>query len=170
VLTPTRVTPAHRFIGLIQVFGAGLGGVYVAALALHLGIDTFFSWMGLLIVGFLAFVCTAGVLLLKGRQLGESLSIIAQVLQVPQIAVGPVAYELQAGPQLTIYFTHHGVTAWLGILSSVRLWRSDETQGLSLGLNLVALAILVALIALPSPGMHVAKEQTSPESAPSAAA
>jgi hypothetical protein len=90
----------------------------------------------------------AGVQLLRMRSIGEPLSIVAQTAQLIQITAGPVAFRFVAGYQVTVGITNDRMGVFAGFTAGVNLWRgpSDPTF---IGLNLVPLAFIIALIALP---------------------
>jgi hypothetical protein len=99
-------------------------------------------------LGAFAFVGVAGVLILQGTQLGEILTITAQLLQLAQVVAGPIAFRFAAGPQcLLIWSGKFGF--FLGVSSSINVWRSQLDPAFEVVLNLVPLAFLLLLICTP---------------------
>jgi len=145
ILAPVVV---YRIIGLAEVLGAGwsLPVLLRAILSAH---GAIIPWSFLVVLLFsYSFVGWAGVQLLKMRSIGEPLSILAQTAQLLQITAGSVAFRFVAGYQLAIGVVNDRVGLFAGLTASVNLWRGPSDPSF-IGLNLVPLAFIVALIALP---------------------
>ncbi len=150
-MTPRRIAQVLRVVALVELLGASWGTLGFVGVFSRLTGGVQASWYSFVAFGFFALVGTAGVLLLRGRQLGVGLSLIAQLMQVVQVVAGPIAFRFQSGPQLTVWFLGHRVGAYAGILAAVTVSRTDASPTFALGLNLVPLACLLTLLILPSP-------------------
>src|SRR5213594_1739572 len=103
-------------------------------------------WTFLLItMGWFTLVGLAGVRLLRHQVGGWTLSLIAQVAQLIQLTRGSIAFRLLAGPELTIFYLGDRFYFFAGITSSVNLFRGPSDPPFALGVNLIAVAILIVL-------------------------
>jgi hypothetical protein len=93
-----------RIIGVFEIAGGLFGLVACFHRLLPLG-GTFDAIVALIGVVLSAFVLVAGVLLVEGDGRGVSLSIWAQLLQVPLIATPVFSYALTSGAFANIYMT-----------------------------------------------------------------
>ena len=119
------------------------------------------SWV-ILIVGSYGLVGLGGLFLLRGMEIGEVLSLLAQALQLFGVIAGPVAYQLVAGLEVSIVFLGNHFSYFLGLSAAVSLWRGPNDPNFAVGLNLVPLAILILFARLPSPSKLLAKRDESP--------
>src|SRR6185312_6429250 len=107
-----------------------------------LGVLVPWPWV-LLIFGALLLVGAAGAMLLRRREAGEVLTYVAQALQVPYVAVGPVAFRFVAGLQASVLVTAGRLSYFIGVATSITLWRPDNGAPTAIGLNFVPIMILI---------------------------
>ena len=117
-----------------------------------LGVLVPWPWV-LLIFGALLLVGAAGAMLLRRREAGEVLTYVAQALQVPYVAVGPVAFRFVAGLQASVLVTTGRLSYFIGVATSITLWRPDNGAPTAIGLNFVPIMILIGLACLPTPAI-----------------
>jgi len=136
-------------VALVEILGASWAFVAM----LHLLLSTpGVNWLSLFLfiaLCWFSLVGLAGVWLLRGHRGGWTLSIVAQAAQLLQWTVGPVAFRLLAGPQLTIYFLGDRFYFFTGLTTSVNLFRGQGDPPFAFGVNLVAVALLVVLAQRP---------------------
>lgn len=144
-----RAPQVYRIIGTLEVVGAGWS--VVALLQAFIRAPGAVLPWGLVFVVLAAYsvVGLAGLLLLRQKEVGEILSIVAQSMQVLQITAGSIAYRFLAGYQASIYVVGDHLAAYGGLTASVNLWRDSGDPPFALGLNLIPLAVLVLLARLP---------------------
>ena len=143
----------RRAIGVLQLVGGVLGlGLITFGTAPISGPEWARLSIELMFVGFLLLLSIAGILLLRGRTLGTTLSLVAQALQVPQITSHALSYHLQAPAAASLSFSSNwnvGFAADLSIALQLRLGQSlDSTQ---IAVNLLALACIYILLRRPRP-------------------
>lgn len=138
----------HRIIGASEVLGAAWSLDAFIGLLLRTSHVTL-SWAFLLaVMGGFGLVGLAGVLLLRGSEVGEYLSAAVQTLQVVQLTLGGISYRFVAGAQVSVFFLGDRFTAFAGLTATANLRRGDGDPNLAIGVNLVSLVMLMALIAL----------------------
>ena len=105
----------------------------------------------LLILAALTLVGGAGAMLLRRVEVGEILTYVAQALQVPHIALGPLAFRFVAGLQASGVLSSGRVFYFVGFSTSITLWRPNAGSPSAIGVNFVPVVIIVALACLPTP-------------------
>jgi hypothetical protein len=144
----TRAIWQHRrtVVALIEILGASWSLVVMIRLLLGASGLVIPWWFLVLALGWFSLVGLAGVRLWRRQTGREPLSIIAQTAQLLQITTGPVAFRLLAGPQATISFLGDRFYFFAGVTSSVNLFRGETDPAFAIGLNIVALVLLLVLI------------------------
>jgi hypothetical protein len=138
----------RRVLGLVQVLGAGWSAVVAVKLLLQAQVFRGDPGFALLLLGIITLVGVAGVELLRGRELGATLSFVAWIIQLLHVSFGEFAIRVVVGPQLTVTYSGMGVVqAYGGVTVSLNLLRTDSDTSFSLGINLVALGALILLAA-----------------------
>ena len=134
----------HTAIGLAQLVGAAWSAETMLALVRNNG--GFISWPLLLFgLGGFVLVGLAGLTLLRGREVGEALTIVVQVPQLFQVTAGPLAFRFIAGPEVSVFW-NQGFGWFLGLTSTANLWRGPADPPFVLGVNLFAVAVLTAIV------------------------
>jgi hypothetical protein len=62
-----------------------------------------------------------------------------------------VAFRFLAGYQVTVFFLGDRVAGYAGLTASINLWRGSDDPQFAIGINLVALLVIIALARIPSP-------------------
>ena len=151
MLAPRRIAVVYRIIGLTEALGAGWSVAVLIALLLRTP-GVAIPWSLLLVVlGAYSVVGIAGVRLVRYETGGDVLSMIVQGVQLFQITTRSVAFRFLAGPQVTIFFLGDHFRIFAGVTASANLWRGLDDPPFGVGLNLVALAFMIALGGLPTP-------------------
>ena len=140
----TRVQEVVGFLEIIAgVWGTVMGITFVSKvsgllLLLPLTVILLFTFFGI-----------AGLLLYRGHPLGRPLSIVSQVIQVPVFITSWGGYYCVggAGLRLTIPLDSNGYLGWYVHLGSqLHLSWAAESDATTIGVNAVAVALLVALL------------------------
>ena len=143
-------------VALVEILGASWAFVAMARLLLGTpGVDIFSLFLVIALCWF-SLVGLGGVWLLRGHRGGWTLSVVAQACQLLQWTVGPVAYRLLAGPQVTVYFLGDRFYFFAGLTTSVNLFRGQGAPPFAFGVNLVAGVLLLVLAQRPDPEPHAA--------------
>jgi hypothetical protein len=142
----------RRGIAALELAGAAFG---LGAILLGLPQVSGSVWArGLIIavfVGFLLFLGVAGFLLWRGNPLGTSLSLIAQILQVPQMTLQAFSYHLQAPGGVNLSLASNwdvGLTADLNVSLGLHVGRPVAST--QIAINLFALACVYILARRPT--------------------
>ena len=142
-----------EWLVVIAEIGGGAAGILVTG-ALLLGslLTDGGSVSPMLAAAFSGYVLVlvAGVLLLRGSRFGRGLSIAAQAIQLPILSTGPLAYRLTAGLDVGWVLAASGSDLSLYPGANFLLSTSN-TRPLSIGVNLVAALLLIALCRRPQP-------------------
>ncbi len=144
----------YSAIGLTEVLGASWSATTMLWVLVHTHLVPIpwsyvvadFAACG--IVGF------AGLSLLRRREWGDALSVGVQVPQLIQLTAGPFAFRFLAGPQFTVFWSHR-LGVFLGLTSGMRLWRLDADPPFAVGVNILALGMILVLthrLSHPAPG------------------
>jgi hypothetical protein len=138
----------RRAVAVLEVAGAIAGSV---ALATGHGRTSGPFWASVLVelafAAFLGLLAAAGFLLWRDHPLGARLSMVAQVLQIPQITTHLLTYHLQAPGALNFSFSSN----WeIGLTADVSVSLALRFRGLvdfpQFALNLLAVACLVVIL------------------------
>ena len=138
----------RKTVAVVEILGAS----WSVLAAVHLFLTTpgiLIPWSFLIItLGWFSLVGLAGVLLLRDKRSGWTLSVVAQALQLLQITAGSVAFRLLAGPQATVSLVEGHLRWFVGMTSSIGLWREQGDPAL-IAVNFVPLLLLGALAQRP---------------------
>jgi hypothetical protein len=142
----------QRGIAALELAGAafGLGAILLG----QPQVSGSFLSRGLIIViyvGFLLFLGIAGLLLWRGNPLGTRLSLIAQILQVPNITLQAFSFHLQAPVGVNLSWSSNwdvGLTADLSVSLGLLVGRPVALT--QIAINLFALACVYALARRPT--------------------
>ncbi len=131
-----------------QIFGGFLGiGLAIRIMPGLKGLSGTGSGMVFLAAVFYLFSVACGIILFKNRKSGLNLSLLNQVLQVLNFAIGSYAYNYVAG--FKIGFGIDFMSGWLLKLnlsvSSFRLILNSPTGSFFMGLNLLALVLVYVI-------------------------
>ena len=132
-------------IAFLQVAGGLFGILVILSTPVHVtGLAALFL---LFLLAAMALTCVAGVLLWRGHPWGDTLSVVAQALQLPVLYGSGFTYYYHAGlgvsiaigPQVGIHFDLHLGTAY----SMAAMGREDAP---AIGINLIAALALYFLL------------------------
>ena len=152
----------RRVIAVIEVIGGLLGAVACAVSGkdtLEAGQGAVLAWVALVSLGSLV----AGRMLWARKGAGVWLSCAVQAVQLPALDFPPFAYYLGLGLSLALGIQHmrpnpdgltwgmigrvrYGVDSWIGLGTT-----PNSLEDLYVGVNLVALVLLVGLAARGAP-------------------
>jgi hypothetical protein len=137
----------RRIVGVFEIAGGLFGLVAMVHRLLSFG-GTLEILVAVLGVVLFAFILIAGILLIEGDGRGESLSIWAQLFQIPLIATPVFSYALHSGAFVNVFMTvqryphlgfdwHIGSHGWLFAFAGPGVSR--------IGVNLLAVVSWIIL-------------------------
>ena len=157
-----------KTIAGIELAGGILGAVMVAVIIPKLASQANVSALTLLpwLVPPFVLSLVAGALLWRGGSAGEILSIINLALQIPVIGTSLLSYFFNSGVALRVWLSSDGPGWFLFLGSQFHINFRPTTPGVLLGVNVVALVLLVLLIrAMPEDAVAVAADPSAAHSA-----
>ena len=159
---------ALKIIAIIQLAGGALGAVMAAfvgprlASQAHVPLASILQWL----VPPFALSLAAGALLWRGGTAGEVVSFVNLALQTPVIATSFISYFFNSGLALRVWLSSDGPGWFLFLGSQFHINFAPRTAGVLIGVNVVAVILLVLLIyAMPE---DTASSETSHAAAHSA--
>ena len=135
----------RKAIALVELLGTAWAFIAAVSFLLHLPTARYLWSFVALFFGFYTLVGYAGAQLYRGRAIGWFLSVFAQLLQLVRVTAGAISFRFVAGPEVTLYLVGGPYRLFFGVTSSVGFLRGDSEPGPVIAVNLLALAILVAL-------------------------
>jgi hypothetical protein len=143
----SRAQTVIAFLEIIaSVWGSVIGLVFVAHVS---GVAVL---IGLVVLAVFSFFGVAGILLLRGHQLGYPLSVATQVLQIPVFLTPWGGYYCIGGAGLRISLDAEGSFGWYVHLGSqLHFSWAAEPYVTTIGVNVIAIILLVLLIKSRAP-------------------
>ncbi len=147
-MRPDIAARTLKIIAGIQLAGGVLGAALVAVLIPKLAVQANVSALTLLpwLVPPFALSLIAGALLWRGGRVGEILSLINLGLQIPVLATSFLSYFFNSGVALRVWLSSDGPGWFLFLGSQFHINFRPTTPGVLVGVNVVALLLLVLLI------------------------
>ena len=143
--TATRIL---KIIAGIELAGGGLGAAMVVVVApkiaaqANVSVVTILPWL----VPPFVLSLVAGSLLWRAGSAGEILSFINLALQIPVIGTPLLSYFFNSGVALRIWLGPDGPGWFMFLGSQFHINFAPTSSGVLIGVNVVALALLVLLI------------------------
>ncbi len=138
----------YKTVAAIEIIGGLLGvgiGVAIGPSLAHAAGASLWQVEVLLLPLFILSLA-AGILLWRNRASGEILSMLVLALQLPVISSPVWGYYFNDGVALQVAFGS-GVWSWYAFVGSrVHINWAEGASGVTVGLNVVALAMLVMLV------------------------
>ena len=146
-----RSTPLTRtltIIALLQILGGVAGAVMTAMILPRIAAQSHLSAVQLLPWFAPPFVLSlaAGTLLWRGGDLGEILSLVNLALQIPVLGTPFLSYFFNAGLALRVWISSDGPGAFVFLGSQFHIDFAPQASGVLIGVNVVAVILLVLLI------------------------
>ena len=147
-MRPEVADRIRKAIAAIQFVGGVLGGLIVIwagpriAEGAHVSLVQVLPW---LIPPFVLSI-VAGALLWRGGSGGDLLSITNLTLQVPVMSTPTVGYFFNSGLALRIWLSPRGPGAYMFVGSQFHIGLRENAPDVTLGVNVVALALLILLV------------------------
>lgn len=147
------VTNGMRIVGLLLIGGGAYGAfltirgyadLLTTSQAVLFSADTAIAGVFVLIFGWCVWT---GVDLWRGRRQALKFALVLFALQIPALTVPGFTYHFHTGLQLRIGVLSGGeVSVGFKLGSGLTLEIASDVQGLAIGVNLVALFVLIYLI------------------------
>lgn len=148
----------RTIIASYQVFWGGIG-IFLVLYNMKYDIyalGTITAVAILLSVGLLAFSVLAGILLMRKSKVGLTLSIVTQLLQVPQFLVQGLLYAFIVGGHVSIQYisiaSYTSIRLDFGLVTSINNYSFAASDALFLGINIVPIVMLLFLLGLRRKG------------------
>lgn len=136
-----------RFVSFLMIAGAMLGILSSVFLAPRLAQEhrPYRVAVAVVSVAVFAWAAVKGIDLWRGKPGGYRWAKVLFALQIPAVSVARFSYEFSTGMSARVMFGHSNRRFGADIGSSLNLLISPEPQGWMLGINIVAVIVVVYL-------------------------